>query len=202
MHRWEYNDLAELLRLVHTMRQALRWPPTILCFSRDVNSLSQKNTRWIPSLSGWKRLPSIWLPCGNSTRKQCQKLLHISCSLWMQVTNTMDCIVGRMTHYQVNAVATGNWQWSCLDIDLYTQFFDSTSHSSDQCPVRPQRARAGKRPVGSSSFCKRKWPGDVCFRFNASGDCPYKSACKFRHVCGSCGGKHPAKSCEKEWHYI
>ena len=54
------------------------------------------------------------------------------------------------THYRVNTAATGNRQWSDLDIDLYTQVFtgraqtvascafcNSTSHNTKQCPLKP-----------------------------------------------------------------
>ena len=64
------------------------------------------------------------------------------------------------THYRVNAAATGNHQWSHLDIDLYTQFFtgraktaascefsDSTSHNTEQCPLKSLRTKSAKRPA-------------------------------------------------------
>ena len=117
------------------------------------------------------------------------------------------------THYRVNAAATGNRQWSHLDIDLYTrpfmgraktvascEFCDSTFHSIEQCPLKSLRTKLARRPAsGPVPSRKCKWSGDVCFGYNASGDSSYKAACKFCHVCGTCGGKHPAKSCSKGW---
>ena len=49
--------------------------------------------------------------------------------------------------------------------------------STDQCPLKPQRLKLAKRPGGGpvSASRKRKWPGDVCFGYNASGDCSYKT---------------------------
>ena len=64
------------------------------------------------------------------------------------------------THYRVNTAATGNRQWSHLDIDLYTQFFtgraktvascefcDSTSHNTEQCPLKSLRTKSAKCPA-------------------------------------------------------
>jgi len=97
LYRWENIDLTELPSDKCTWCSNPRGGPPPFCATPGMQiHQTQKNTRWIPSLSGWKRLPSIWLPCGNGTRKQCQKWLHISYSLWMQVTNTMDCIGGCM----------------------------------------------------------------------------------------------------------
>ena len=97
-------------------------------------------------------------------------------------------------HWSLYAVFHGESQncsivWVC----------DSTFHSIEQCPLKSLRTKSAKRPSGPAPSRKHKWPGDVCFGYNASGDCSYKAACKFRHVCGTCGGKHPAKSCSKEW---
>lgn len=113
------------------------------------------------------------------------------------------------THFRVNAATTGNHQWARLEINLYTRFFtgrsravtscsvyDATAHNTDRCPLKP-RFKAGKHPAGApaASPYKRKWPGDVCFGYNATGDCSYKAACKYRLACGTREGKHAAKSC-------
>ena len=53
MYRWEYIDLAELLPQTGTHDAATpEVDPTVFCHSRDVNSSNQKNTRWIPPVSG------------------------------------------------------------------------------------------------------------------------------------------------------
>ena len=125
-------------------------------------------------------------------------------------------------HYRVNAAASGNRSWSALDVDLYTRFFtgrakaiiscafcDSAAHQSDQCPIKPSAKisrttpltglrKQFQGPTGQLAGRKRKWPGDVCYLYNSGGECGYRASCKFRHMCGVCGGKHPAKSCDKE----
>ena len=213
MYRWEYIDLAELLpqTSAHDAATPEVDPHRFVLFP-GCEFIKPKKHK-VDSITEWIKAFAIYMAAMWKRYPEAMPEMIAYLLLIVNASDQYDGLYWRAydTHYRVNAAATGNRHWSRLDIDLYTRFFtgrakavsschtcDSTSHSSDQCPVRPQRARAGKRPVGASSFRKRKWPGDVCFGFNASGDCPYKTACKFRHVCGSSGGKHPAKSCEKE----
>ena len=110
------------------------------------------------------------------------------------------------THYRVNAAATGNRNWAQLDTDLYTRFFtgrakevshchtcDSTTHTDMQCPLNSGNKRPASDSLGPSPKRKR-WSGNVCFAYNATGSCRFKT-CKFEHTCGVCRGNHPAKQC-------
>ena len=60
--------------------------------------------------------------------------------------------------------------------------------------------RAPKRSWSAAMNGSRTWHTDrldvVCQKFNRyNGDCKFGPSCKFRHVCSSCGGAHPASRC-------
>ena len=94
------------------------------------------------------------------------------------------------THFRVAAAATGNREWSKVDVDLYTRFFtgrakavacchvcDSTQHLAANCPVK-------KRELSSQSCPKRRhtYASDVCPLFNSSRVCSFGPRCSFRRV--------------------
>ena len=111
---------------------------------------------------------------------------------------------------RVGCLATGNRQWSHLDIDFYTQFFtgraktvascefcDSTSHNTKQRPLKSLRTKSAKRPASG-----------LLSPISTNGQAMYASATMLQvtaptrlpasFVCGTCGGRHPAKPCSKE----
>ena len=215
MHRWEYIELAELLpqTSAHDAATPEVDPHRFVLFPGC--EFIKPKKRNIESITEWVKAFSIYTAAmGNRFPEAIPEMLAYLLVI-VNASEQYDGLYWRSydTHYRVNAAATGNRRWSQLDINLYTRFFtgraktvaacatcDSTAHSSDRCPLKPQRPKFAKRSGGGpvSASRKRKWPGDVCFGYNASGDCSYKAACKFRHVCGTCGGKHPAKTCDKE----
>ena len=214
MHRWEYIDLAELLpqTSAHDAATPEVDPHRFVLFP-GCEFIKPKKHR-IESISEWVKAFAIYTAAmGNKFVEAIPEMLAYLLVI-VNASEQYDGMYWRTydTHFRVNAAATGNRQWARLDIDLYTRFFtgrakavascsicDATAHSADRCPLKP-RVKAGKLPAGApaASPRKRKWPGDVCFGYNATGDCTYKAACKYRHTCGTCGGKHPAKSCGKE----
>lgn len=214
MHHWEYIDLAELLpqTSAHDAATPEVDPHRFVLFP-GCEFIKPKKCN-IESITEWVKAFAIYTAAmGKKFPEAVPEMLAYQLVI-VNASEQYDGIYWRCydTHYRVNAAATGNRQWSHLDIDLYTRFFtgraktvascafcDSTSHNAEQCPLKPLRSKSAKRPpAGPAPSRKRKWPGDVCFGYNASGDCAYKAACRFRHVCGTCGGKHPAKSCSKE----
>ena len=111
------------------------------------------------------------------------------------------------THYWVNAAATGNKNWAQLDTDLYTRFFTgrakevshcltchSTIHTDAQYPLNSIRKHPAAMDSLGLSPKRKKWMGNVCFAYNATGSCQFKS-CKFEHSCGMCHGNHHTKQC-------
>ena len=94
-------------------------------------------------------------------------------------------------------------------------------HTFDQCPSNmaipllghfPRPIMAGGQHAGANEWgpgAHTDWPpahiakpqnqrGEVCGLFNAVGGprCPY-NPCRFRHVCKSCQGAHPASQCPR-----
>ena len=45
---------------------------------------------------------------------------------------------------------------------------------------------------GNGPRRERKATVGACHRFNAEGHCGYGQSFKFRHICFTCGGSHPA----------
>ena len=94
-----------------------------------------------------------------------------------------------------------NCKWSQIDAGLYNQVFtgqarklrfckhcSATTHGSEEC-VESYWKRPNEEQVGGSKMPKMA-KSDVCFLFN-QGRCTYL-VCKFRHMCFTCAGGHPA----------
>lgn len=216
MLRWEFIELAELLpqASAHDAATPEADPQRFVLFPGC--ELIKPKKRQITTINDWVRAFAVYIAAmATKFPEAVPDMLAYQLAI-IRASEQYDGLYWRAydTHFRVNAAATGNRKWSRLDTDLYTRFFtgrakvlapcsscDSTPHEEARCPVKLQRPKLGKRPAAGGAGAgpkKRKWPGDVCYAYNASGDCSYKSACRFRHACGVCGGKHPAKSCDKE----
>ncbi len=213
MVRWEYVELAELLpqSSAHDAATPEVDPHRFVLFPGC--EFIKPKKRQINTINDWVKAFTVYMAAMASKHPEAvTEMLAYQLAI-VRASEQYDGLYWRAydTHFRVNAAASGNRQWSRLDTDLYTRFFtgrakalascsfcDSTAHEEARCPQKP---KLGKRPAASGSGVgarKRKWPGDVCYAYNTSGDCSFKAACKFRHACGSCGGKHPAKSCGKD----
>ena len=96
------------------------------------------------------------------------------------------------TAFRQRAARNSEVRWDVVDIDLYSRCFTGqghvtcttckrSGHSAATCTVREGRKAEG---LAKSS---------ICALYNSS-KCSFRS-CKFRHVCKTCGGDHPATQC-------
>ena len=208
MHNWEYIELSQLLpqssshdAAMDAQRFAL-FPGFELVRAKPQKMIANI-VDWMKCFTTYVAAMAIKFP-ESVTEMLAYQLVIIKAS------QQYDGLYWRVydTHFRVNAAASGNRKWSQLDTDLYTRFFtgrarevphcllcDATSHTDAQCPQNTGR----KRPQPSHALPaakRRKWSGNVCFSFNASGSCQFKN-CKYEHKCGVCSGNHPAKLCPK-----
>lgn len=118
-----------------------------------------------------------------------------------------ECTEGLATYQHVVrniAKAGGNWytydtsfrrlkqtasdmQWGSLEQELYCMAM--TSSRSKSLPYNRKNNTTTTNSTGNSNF--RSNVG-TCFRFNKGTHC---GGCKYAHICGKCGGKHPQFKC-------
>ena len=116
-------------------------------------------------------------------------------------------------NFRQEAAGNSDQSWTKVEPSLYAQCFtgqearrenwcrtcQSVDHPSTACPYQ-SRKRAwssqngpGSPPAGSSGRSD-----DICRKFNRyNGDCRFGRECRFRHVCSTCQGPHPAAKCKQ-----
>ena len=116
-------------------------------------------------------------------------------------------------NFRQEAADKGLKNWAQVDPSIYTQCFTgmtitqegwckiclSIDHSSESCSLKQARKRPAVTPIATSSKRAQYEPNlkpQVCIKYNKyEGDCKFGKACRYQHVCSSCGGGHPATKC-------
>ena len=209
--RWEYIDIAELLPASSGAQDAtlLDSPPPRFTLFPGCEFIRPKR-RQILTIGDWVQGFTIYT-AALSKRHPSATLELLAYQLTIiKASQQYDGLFWRAydTHYRVNAAATGNKTWSRLDTDLYTRFFtgrakqvtlcsicDSTGHTAPDCPRRTRKRDPKSLTIPATPKRRRQWPADVCAEFNTRGACLFQARCKYRHICGDCGGNHPARDC-------
>ena len=111
-------------------------------------------------------------------------------------------------NFRQDAAGNASLSWAKVEPSLYAQCFtgqearrenwcrtcQSVEHASASCPFQSTRKRAWSGPSGPGS---PSGTDDVCRKYNKyNGDCRYGRDCKYKHVCSSCQGAHPAARCK------
>ena len=215
IHRWEYVDLVDLLPSTSSHDASIPEPssPRFLLFPGC--EFVRHKKRQIANIADWIQAFTVYVAAMSTKYPEATLDLLAYQLTIIKASQQYDGLYWRAydTHYRVNAAASGNRKWAKLDTDLYTRFFtgrarelqvcnicDSSSHTAVSCPLKLRKqplSEAGKPNTSSTWGDKRRkvWPADICAEFNAKGMCFFKDKCKYRHSCGICGGRHPAKSC-------
>ena len=120
MHRWEYIDLAE--PSAHDATTPEVDPHRFVLFPGCEFIKPKKHS--IESISQWVKAFAIYTAAmGNRFVEAIPEMLAYMLVI-VNASEQYDGLYWRTydTHFRVNAAATGNRQWSRLDIDLYTRF--------------------------------------------------------------------------------
>ena len=200
VQRWEFIDLAELVPPQSVHDQMIDTQARFALFE-----VIRPKRKQIESITEWTKAYTVYVAALlRKFREQASELLAYQLTI-IKAAQQYDVLQWRAydTHFRVAAAATGNRQWSKVDVDLYTRFFtgrakavacchvcDSTQHLAANYPAKKRELTSQ-----SGSSGRRTWASDVCALFNASGVCSFGPRCRFRHVCGECGGSHSAKTC-------
>ena len=209
---WEFVDMTELLPAASTDESA--WLTNSPRFSLFPGmEMTRPRRHQVSSIAQWVQCFAVYIAAVVAKHPSMVNELLAYMLTIIKASQQYDGLHWRAydTHYRISAAASGNTRWSQLDTDLYTRFFmgraklieicrlcDGTSHSTSDCPHLWKRLLLAQG--ASSSYVMKKknsksWPSEVCTEYNARGSCSFQERCKFRHMCGECTGKHPAKLC-------
>ena len=205
IQRWEFVDLAELLPSQSTHDQMIAAQSNFSWFE-----LVRPKRRQIESITEWSKAYTVYTAVLlRRFPEQASELLayHL---LIIKAAQQYEGLQWRAydTHFRVSAAASGNREWSKVDVDLYTRFFtgkaksvsccyicDSTLHLAANCPAKKREPQVAMQEGPSNPKRRRSWASDICALYNSGGRCSFGTKCKFRHICGECGGTHSAKNC-------
>ena len=100
--------------------------------------------------------------------------------------------------------------WAQVDSSIYTQCFtgmsitqegwckvcQSIDHSTDSCPLKQVTKRPAAPLPAAAGKRFQPEPKAVCIKYNKyDGDCKFRKACRYLHVCSFCEGPHPVTRC-------
>ena len=220
MINWEYIDLVELRPLgsLETLTHDSDPQRLILTENFELKKVRKKPIRDILT---WMQCFAVYIAATSRQFPEAvPEMLAYMLFIMKKAPEVEDQAWIVYDHaYREKAAATGNRKWSKTDSTLCDQIFGgrakklplcthccSTDHDSPNCPGikhtpvphggaggEPEESKWQRNPPGKP--LRQKWDrdGDKCRLFNAD-MCTY-DACKYRHMCLICSGRHSAMHC-------
>ena len=121
------------------------------------------------------------------------------CAYWEAIVgmarkHPWDCVARYNRAFRMKAAGNSDGAWSKVDATLLVNKITVRTWVLGGQSGSGSRVESGF-PSGNGPRRERKTTVGVCRQFNAEGHCGYGQSCKFRHICFTCEGGHPASVC-------
>ena len=156
----------------------------------------RKWPRDVPDVSWWGTCFSLYERVRVQSKPEVTEALcaYREAIVGMARKHPWDCIARYDRAFRMKAPGNSDVAWSKVDAALLVNEIAARTWA-----LRGQSG-SGSRvdrvyPSGNWPRRERKATVGACRLFNAEGHCGYDQPCKFRHICFTCGGGHPASVC-------